>query len=130
MRNPGQRSSSKSWRQRSKSRAMLDRANGLVDGDKYVAPVYTCAELSARFEGSRVGAILTGELHGETMLPRDAHTLAHTRLLGVVERDGNIGDFVDIEDAGFSLRRADFASGEWVFVLASGTECFKQALRG
>ena len=109
---------------------MMDKANGLIDGEKFSPKRYTVKEIGDKFHSARLAAMGLGELHGEAMLPRDAEIAAVTQLVGIVERDGDLSELIEIDEVSeFKLTRADFASGDWVFVLAQGPELFKLRFR-
>ena len=126
----GQGSKSRAWGQKAKSRSLMDRYNGTIDGDRVQSKRSTLEDLGSMFESSRLGALMIGELHGEQMLPRDADHIAKCQLVGIVERDSQLSELVEISDV-FSVTKADFASGDWVFVMADtvSAEVYKLAMK-
>ncbi len=119
MRNPGQRSASKSWSRRAQSRALLARLTTVVDQDQPEIVRFNLADLCANFQAHRLWTVASHKFayDGSVALEGDLETLADSHIVGAIERDERDLSQLVPANSTFSLTRADFASGEWCFVL-------------
>ena len=121
MRTPGQRTSSKSWSRRAQSRALLARLTTVVDNDQPEIVRFNLADLCDSFHAHRLWTVSTCKFayDGSAALEGDLETLADSHIVGAIERDESDLSQLVPANSTFSLTRADFSSGDWVFVMAN-----------
>ena len=100
---------------------MLDRANGLVDGETFQPLRFDLKALCDSYSAHRLWTASSSKFayDGSVALPGDLERIVDAQVVGIIERDEP--DFSELVPANstFSLTKADFSSGDWVFVMAN-----------